>query len=226
MQMQILLDTADLTQIKKYNDIYNISGVTTNPSILSQEKREFFPIFHEIKEIIGDKQLHVQVISEGWEDMVKDAKAILDGIDKDVYIKVPVNEQGIKAMKELKQGGVNVTGTAIYTLQQAVLAASVGADYVAPYFNRMSNLNMDSKKIFEEIATMMIKYNLDTKILAASFKNTNQIMEALLAGASAVTLSPELLTMMVDNTTIDGAVDGFRNDWVKTYGKTKIFELE
>ena len=84
MQMQILLDTADVTQIKKYNNIYNISGVTTNPSILAKEKKEFFPVLHEIKNIIGDKQLHVQVISENWEDILKDAKAILDGIDKEV----------------------------------------------------------------------------------------------------------------------------------------------
>lgn len=223
--MQIILDTANVEAIRTYHDIYNITGVTTNPSILAKEKKDFLSLFHDIKNIIGDKQLHIQVTADDWEDILKEAQAIRKAIDKDVFIKVPTTEQGIRAMKELKEKGVNITATAIYTTQQAMLAATVGADYVAPYFNRISNLNYDSKKVIEEIAFLTTKYKLNTKILAASFKNTQQIMDSLLAGAEAVTVSVDLLTTMVTNPIINGAVDGFKKDWISTYGDKKIYDL-
>ena len=156
-------------------------------------------MLYKIKEIIGDKQLHVQVTSHTFEEMVKEAETIVKNIDKNVYIKVPTNEEGIKTMKVLKENGYNVTATAIYTVQQAVMAASVGADYAAPYFNRMCNNNYNAPEAISEMAKMYTMYNKPTKLLAASFKNTNQIMQALLSGAEAVTVSPELYTMMFDS---------------------------
>lgn len=223
--MEIVLDTANIKEIKKYCGLYEIAGVTTNPTILAREKEGFFPLFHRIKEIIGDRALHIQVTANEWEDMIKEAEAVTQRLGKDVFIKVPATEQGIKAMKELKHDGFRVTATAIYTPQQAMLAATVGADYVAPYFNRMNNLNIDSKKAIGEIAHLYEKYRKTTKILAASFKNTQQIMDALAAGAHAVTLSGQLLTDMVTSPVIEGAVEGFHKDWVATYGEKRIYEL-
>ncbi|MEF9945481.1 MAG: fructose-6-phosphate aldolase [Lachnospiraceae bacterium] len=223
--MEILLDTGNLEDIKKYSRIYNIVGVTTNPTIVSREHTEFFPLLYKIKEIIGNGQLHVQVTADTWEEMVKEAKCVLGQIDKDVYIKVPTTEIGVRAMKELKQKGVHVTATAIYTPQQAMVAASVGADYVAPYFNRMNNLNVDSAKAVADIARLYDIHSQPTKILTASFKNTQQIMEAMMAGSHAVTVPAELLTDMVKNAIIDFAVEGFHKDWVDTYGDKKIYEL-
>lgn len=223
--MEILLDTANLEKIRKYNDIYDITGVTSNPTILSREKAEFFPLLLEIRSIIGDKQLHVQVTGSTCEEMVKEAETITDKLGKNTYIKVPVNEEGIKSIKMLKSQGYKVTGTAIYMPQQAMLAASVGADYVAPYFNRMNNMNVDSKKALEEITWLFEHYHKDTKILAASFKNTHQIMDALLAGAHAVTASPELYTQMVESPVIDSAIAGFGTDWEAVYGDKRIYEI-
>ena len=223
--MEILLDTANIEQIKKYMALYQVVGVTTNPTIISREKAEFWPLLEEIKGLIGDKQLHVQVTAGTWEEMVKEAECILNRLGKDTYIKVPVNEQGVCAMKHLKAMGANVTATAVYSVQQAMLAASVGADYMAPYFNRMNNLNMDSKKVISEIADLYKIHDLPTKILAASFKNTEQVMDSLKVGAHAVTVSVDLLTTMVKNAIIDFAVDGFKKDWIHTYGNKKIYEL-
>lgn len=223
--MEILLDTANIEQIKKYMALYQVVGVTTNPTIISREKAEFWPLLEEIKGLIGDKQLHVQVTADTWEEMVKEAECILNRLGKDTYIKVPVNEQGVCAMKHLKAMGANVTATAVYSVQQAMLAASVGADYMAPYFNRMNNLNMDSKKVISEIADLYKIHDLPTKILAASFKNTEQVIDSLKVGAHAVTVSVDLLTTMVKNAIIDFAVDGFKKDWIHTYGNKKIYEL-
>ena len=223
--MEILLDTANIEEIKKYCELYEIKGVTTNPTILSTTKGRFFELFLSIRKIINDRQLHIQVTADSWEDMVKEAEAIVESLGKDVYIKVPVNEQGIRAIKELKSKNLHVTATAVYTIQQAILASTVGADYVAPYFNRMNNLNIDSKKVIEEIVKFLENDNSQTKVLAASFKNTQQIMDSLTVGAHAVTIPGALLTQMVSNTVIDGAVSAFKQDWIRTYGDKKIFEL-
>ena len=223
--MEIILDTANVSTIKKYNDIYNITGVTTNPTILSRENTAFFPLLQEIQSIIGDKQLHVQVTAFTSEEMIKEAHAISAKLGKDVYIKVPTNEEGIKTMKILKSAGFKVTATAIYTSHQAMLASTIGVDYVAPYFNRMSNMNIDSKKVISEMAALFKTFDMQTKILAASFKNVQQIMDSLLAGAHAVTASAELYTQMLENDMINGAITGFSNDWINTYGAKYIYEL-
>ena len=158
--------------------------------------------------------------------MLKEAEAIVNRLGKkNVYIKVPTNEEGIKTMKILKGRGYNVTATAIYTVQQAVMAASVGADYAAPYFNRMCNNNFDAPSAIAEMAEIYSMYGKDTKLLAASFKNTNQIMQALLAGAEAITASPELYTQMVESPLIDDAISRFAKDWNGLYGNKKIYEL-
>ena len=225
--MEILLDTANVTDIRRYNEVYNITGVTTNPTIIAREKAEFFPTLLEIRRIIGaEKQLHVQVTAETCEEMLKEAEAIVSCLGFNTYIKVPTNEEGIKTMKFLKEKNYNVTATAIYTVQQAAMAASVGADYAAPYFNRMCNNNFDAVAAIAEMAELYALYNKPTKLLAASFKNPNQIMQALLAGAEAVTAAPELFTTMVESPLIDSAVAGFKKDWVSVYGEKKIYELD
>jgi len=223
--MEILLDTANIKEIKRCNDIYELTGITTNPTIIAHEKAEFFPTLEAIRNVIGDKQLHVQVTASTCEDMLKEAEAITARLGKATYIKIPTNEEGIKTMKLLKAKGFNVTATAIYTTQQAMLAATVGADYAAPYFNRMSNNNYDAAAEIADMATLYAMYDKPTKLLAASFKNTNQIMQALLAGAKAVTAAPELFTMMVESPLIDSAVAGFNKDWTGLYGDKKIYEL-
>lgn len=223
--MKIILDTANLTDIKKYNEIYNITGVTSNPTILSKEKEDFFPLLHRIRNEIKEKELHVQVTADTCEEMIKEAKSIVDVTGKNTYIKVPTNEEGIKTMKQLKHMGYHVTATAIYMPQQAMLAASIGADYVAPYYNRMNNINIDSRKAISDISFLFNHFQLKTQILAASFKNTQQIMDALLAGSHSVTASPKLFSQMVESPIITSAVEGFKKDWISTYGDVPIYKL-
>lgn len=223
--MEILLDTANVEQIKKYIQLYEITGVTSNPTIISKEKEDFWKLLTKIREMIKDRQLHVQVTADHWEEMLREAECIQNRLGRDTYIKVPATEQGICAMKHLKAMGANVTATAVYTTQQAMMASTVGADYVAPYFNRMNNLNVDSKKVIGDMALLFKIHKKSTKILAASFKNTEQVMDAFMAGAQAVTVSADLLTTMVENAIIDFAVEGFQKDWVKTYGDKRIYQL-
>ena len=223
--MEFFLDTVNIEKIKKYNEIYNITGVTSNPTILAREGCDLFPTLLKIREIIGDKQLHVQVTGKTCEEMLKEAEAITRRIDKNVYIKVPTNEEGIKTMKALKENGYNVTATIVYTLQQAIMAASVGADYVAPYFNRMSDNNFNALEEIADMAKAFQMYNKPTKLLVASFRNTNQILKVILAGATAVTAPPELYSGMFENPAVNGIIDRFDADWAKLYGDKRIYEI-
>ena len=225
--MELLLDTANVKAIEKYCDYYNIIGVTTNPTILSKEKEPFFDIYQRIRKIIGeDKQLHVQVTGRSCEEMLKEAETITARLGKDIYIKVPVIEEGVKAMKLMKEAGLRVTATAVMSVQQAFLAGSVGADYVAPYINRMESLNIDAFDAIARIRNVFDYQGIGTKIVGASFKNTQQILRAYEMGAEAVTVVPELLSSMCNNVIVDTWVDNFEKDWIGLYGNRRIYELD
>lgn len=226
--MEFLLDTANLEEIKKYEAIIPLAGVTSNPSIVKKEgKIEFFEHMNQIREIIGkDKTLHVQVVATDYDGMIHDAESIVDKIDSDVYIKVPVNEEGLKAIKELKKRGMNVTATAIYTKFQAYLAIAAGADYLAPYYNRMENLNINPKETIQEISNEIIRTNSSSKILAASFKNVAQVNTALEAGAQAATMGCDILKQAFGMPSIDKAVADFTADWESVFGEeSTIFSM-
>ena len=223
--MEFLLDTANLEEVKKYNEIYSLTGVTTNPIIISREKSDFLPTLYKIREIIGDKQLHVQVTASTCGEMLKEAEAIVTKLDKNVFIKVPTNEEGIKTMKILKENGYRVTATVIYTVQQAMMASSVGVDYVAPYFNHICNNNCDAAEAIADMAKMFKLHNKSTKILAASFRNTNQIVKSVISGADAVTIAPDLYSSMLKIPSVDLTISKFSQSWKDSYGEKKIYDL-
>lgn len=220
--MEFILDTANIAEIKKYNDIVNLAGVTTNPSICKKDHvKDFFNHMNEIREIIGrEKSFHVQVVAQDYDGMINDAKAILANIDDQVFIKVPTTTVGLQVMKELKRQNINVTATGIYTKMQAYLAMNVQADYLAPYYNRMKNHNIDPNEAIAEIANLMAKNGSHTKILAASFKNVDQVTSAFEYGAQSVTLSPDILDTALGLPTIQKAVDDFSADWETLNGET------
>ncbi|HLR91933.1 MAG TPA: fructose-6-phosphate aldolase [Atopostipes sp.] len=219
--MEIILDTANLEEIKKYDEMLEIAGVTTNPSICKKEGvKDFFGHMKEIRLVIGsDKSFHVQVVAQDVDGMLEDAKVILEEVDDQVYIKVPTTPNGLKVMKALKERGVNVTATGIYTKMQAYLAINVGADYLAPYYNRMENQNIDPREAIFEIERLIDRHGSSTKILAASFKNVNQVTSALEHGAHAVTVATDILESALSLPSIQKAVDDFSTDWETLYGE-------
>lgn len=220
--MLYLLDTADVKEIKREFDIYPISGVTTNPTIISKEKRSFIDILKEIREIIGeDKMLHVQAISTKAEEIVKEAEYLNEVIGGNLYIKIPVIPEGVKAMKILKEKGMKITATAIFTADQALMAAIAGAEFVAPYVNRIDNISGNGINVVNEIITMFSNYGLDAKVLAASFKNVQQVHEVALCGGDSVTVSPDILDSLISHPLTDWSVGRFIEDWENVYGKGK-----
>lgn len=221
--MEFMLDTANLQEIETYSQIAPIAGVTSNPSIVKKEgKIDFFAHMKKIREIIGnDRSLHVQVVATDYAGMMKDAETILAKIDDQVYVKVPVTAEGLKVIKALKAKGVNVTATAVYSKFQAYLAVAAEADYIAPYFNRMENLNIDPKEAINEIANEIKRTGSKSKILAASFKNVGQVNAALENGAQSATMGVDIIQQALAMPSIDKAVADFTTDWESSFGEGK-----
>lgn len=224
--MMYILDTANTAKIKELIEFFPVAGVTTNPTIISREKKEFFPLIKEIRDIIGsDRMLHIQVTSDEAEDMVKEAEAIRKAVGGNLYIKVPISRQGLKATIELKKRGFNVTETAIFTQQQAMVAASAGADFVAPYVNRLDNIISDGVNVVTEIVEMFRSHNSKCKVLAASFKTAEQVHKICMTGADAVTVNPEILDILIYHPMSLYAIDDFNTDWAGVYGKETILSM-
>ena len=222
--MEIMFDTANLAEIERMAQIYPFTGVTSNPTILKAAgKVDFFPHFRAIRRVIGaERSLHIQVVARTADGMVTDAHRILEGVDPGVYIKIPVNEAGLQAIKRLKGEGIRVTGTAIYSITQSLLAIAAGVDYLAPYYNRMEAIDIDAPETIRTIADAIAAAGAPTRILAASFKNVAQVTRCLRAGAHSVTLAPNLLRYAVAGAHISAAVDRFTRDWEVNFGVAEI----
>lgn len=212
--MEYMLDTANTEEIKELCDFFPLDGVTTNPSILAAQGVPISKIVPEILEIIGkERMFHFQTISETAEEMVKETLFYLKsfGVSRDYYYsKIPISADGLKAIRILKQQGVKTTATAIITPQQAMLAAKAGADYVAPYVNRIDNIVSQGIQVVSDIAKMFEHYGISTKVLSASFKNADQLYRVSLAGSHALTVSYPLLKTVLQHPLTDIAITDFR----------------
>lgn len=218
--MLIILDTADVQEIEKMAKIYPIDGVTTNPSIIAKQKRDFPGLIKEIRKIIGEsKMLHVQALGKTAEEIVDEAQYLNDFIGGNLYIKIPVIEEGIRAISLLKGKSIKTTATAVFTPLQALIAARAGAEYVAPYVNRLDSISADGVKVVSEIVQIFNIHHLNAKVLAASFKNTEQVHKVCLAGAQSITVSPDILSQLLFHPLTDWSVEKFVNDWEDLYGK-------
>lgn len=224
--MLFMVDSADLNGIRKCAEFFPIAGVTTNPTIISSAKTDFKKLLLDIREIIGeDKMLHVQATSSDAEDMVREAEMLRDLVGGDFYVKIPITEQGLKAIKMCKAEGIKVTTTAIFTQQQALMAARAGADFVAPYVNRMDNLLSDGVHVVEEIVQLFKLQNLDSKVLAASFKTCEQVHKVAMSGAHSVTINPELFSSLIYHPMTMYSLDAFDCDWAEVYGNKKVIDI-
>lgn len=212
--MKLLIDDANLEQIRRICEIYPCDGVTTNPSILAKCGRPPYEVLTEIREFIGDgAELHVQVVSDTAEKMVEEAYAITEKLGKNTYVKIPTVPEGLKAMRRLSAEGYRITATAVYNVMQAYLAAKSGADYVAPYVNRIDNLGADGVATSMKIQNLLENHGYKTQILAASFKNSRQVMELCEYGVGACTVAPDVIDAFIKDANIASAVKAFETDF-------------
>jgi TalC/MipB family fructose-6-phosphate aldolase len=220
--MKFIIDDVNLEKIKSIYDKFTIDGVTSNPSIIFKYGKKPYVILKEIREFIGeDAELHVQVISNGAETMIEEAHKIIQQLGRNTYVKIPVTEEGLKAIKALSKEEINITATAIYTQMQAYLAGKAGAKYAAPYVNRIDNLGANGIQVARDIHDIFKKNDLKTEVLAASFKNSQQVLELCKYGIGAATISPDVIEGLIKNDSVAMAVEAFKNDFEKLCGQGK-----
>lgn len=223
--MKFIIDDANIENIKSIYEAFAVDGVTTNPSILAKNGKQPFEALKEIRAFIGpDAELHVQVLALDADGMVCDAHRILDELGSNTYVKVPTTREGLKAMKTLAKEGVNITATAIYTQMQAFLAAKAGALYAAPYVNRIDNLGANGVRTAKEIHDIFKNNGLRTEVLAASFKNSQQVLELCEYGVGACTISPDVIEGLVKNDAVTMAVEAFVKDFEGLCGAGKTMK--
>lgn len=214
IKMIYLADTADIQALKDLYDFFPLTGVTTNPTILKQSGLKLSEAIQNIIDIVGKGSIHVQVMSDKAEEMVKEAKTYKSyfNLGDNFYAKIPVSIEGYKAMRILKDAGINVTATAIFTQQQALVASRAGADFVAPYVSRLDNISSHGIEVVGDIVKNTKEFNLDTKVLAASFKTVDQIHRVSMVGAQSATISPELLFQLIKHPMTDISIAQFEKD--------------
>ena len=220
-EMKLLIDDADISEIRRLYEYYPLDGVTTNPTILARTGKDPAEVLHQIRDFIGkDALLFVQVTSADCQGMLEDARAIVRALGSGTVVQIPAVSEGFKAIRQLKQEGITTCGTAVYTPMQAYLAAKSGAGYVAPYVNRIDNMGFDGTETVRKIQNIIENSDYECTVLAASFKNSQQVLELCEYGIGAATCSPAVIEGFCQNPAIDSAVNAFLNDFSRTYGKT------
>lgn len=225
--MDLLLDSADLSAIAHALEHYPIKGVTTNPTMLSTiEGGAVLSHLRRIREMIGEeRELHIQVMGCDESIMIKEAHYLISQLGEKTCIAVPVTECGLKVIKQLTSEGIAVTGTTVFSTMQGILAMLSGARYIAVFYDRMLNLDIDAKRVIKELSGFLWTNTSTTQVLAASFRNISEVTSAYANGAGVCTVRPELLSTGLAMPSISQAVDDFSRDWKSVFGEKTLLEL-
>ncbi len=211
--MKIFLDTANLAEIRRYNDMGLIDGITTNPSLLSREGGDPAAVMREITSIVsGD--ISLEVVSTGHAEMVEEGRR-LRGYGDNVVVKCPMTADGLRACRTLVSEGIPVNVTLVFSANQALLAAKAGARYVSPFIGRLDDIGADGLGLVEQILEVFANYDFGTQVLVASVRHPAHVVGAAEMGADVVTLPPAVLGKMLSHPLTDSGLAAFLSDWKK-----------
>ena len=209
--MKLFIDTANIDEIREINQWGILSGVTTNPSLIAKEGRVFKDVIHEIVEIV-DGPISAEVISTDAAGMVKEARE-LAAIHKNIVIKIPITEEGLKAVHILSGEGIKTNVTLIFSATQALLAAKAGATYVSPFVGRLDDIADNGMSLISGISLIFRNYGIATEILAASIRGPQDVVDAAKCGAHIATVPYKVLHQMVKHPLTDAGIERFLADW-------------
>lgn len=214
--MKIFVDSADLDEIKELASWGIVDGVTTNPTLLKKSGRSFQEIIEEIFTIV-DGPISLEVVSEDAKDMVKEAKDLVGKVSKkyqkNVAIKIPMNPEGLKAVKVLSSEGIQTNVTLIFSANQALLAAKAGATFVSPFIGRLDDIGQEGMQIIEEIVEIFYNYDIETEVIVASVRHPIHVIQSALLGAHIATIPPGVIRKMVKHSLTDVGIQKFLDDW-------------
>ena len=209
--MRFFIDTANIEEIKEANELGVICGVTTNPSLIAKEGRDFIEVVKEISTIV-DGPISAEVISLDHKGMVEEADK-LSKIHKNIFIKLPMTLEGLKATKILSQKGIKTNVTLIFSATQALLAARAGATYVSPFVGRLDDIGQDGLSLIEEIVDIFNVNAIETEIIVASVRNPIHVAQAARMGADIATVPYKVITQMTKHPLTDKGIENFLKDW-------------
>ena len=217
--MKFFIDTANVEDIKKANDMGIIDGVTTNPSLIAKEGRDFNEVIKEITSIVdGPVNGEVKATTEKAEDMIKEAREIA-AIHPNMVVKIPMTPEGLKAVKVLKKEGIKTNVTLIFSPNQALLAARAGADYVSPFLGRLDDISQTGVDLIRTIADIFQINGISSQIICASVRNPIHIVDCSLAGADIATVPYNVLLQMTKHPLTDQGIEKFKADYKAVFGE-------
>ncbi|WP_456371896.1 fructose-6-phosphate aldolase [Methanocaldococcus sp.] len=209
--MKFFLDTANVKEIKKYAELGLVDGVTTNPTLVSKEGRDFYEVIKEICEIV-DGPVSAEVISTDAEGMVKEARELAK-ISDNIVIKIPMTKDGMKAVKILSNEGIKTNVTLVFSPLQALLAAKAGATYVSPFVGRLDDIGHVGMKLVEDVVKIYKNYNIKTEVIVASVRHPWHVLEAAKIGADIATIPPSVMDKLFNHPLTDIGLERFLKDW-------------
>lgn len=215
--MQLFLDSANPNEIREAANLGVISGVTTNPSLVAKEKVDYKERILEICQIVSGP-VSVEVLSQEAEGMVAEAKEFTTWASN-VIVKVPMIQEGLRALKSLRQLKIKTNVTLVFSLNQALLAAIAGADYVSPFVGRLDDVGHDGMQLVAEIVNAYKAYNMCTQVIAASIRHPLHVVQAVRAGAHIATIPFSVLEGMLHHPLTDLGVQRFLDDWQRAIGQ-------
>ena len=209
--MKLFLDTANVSHIKEASELGVICGVTTNPSLIAKEGRDFIEVVKEITSIV-DGPISAEVISLDHKEMVTEARELVK-IHKNIVIKIPMTLEGLKAVKILTAEGVKTNVTLIFSSTQALLAARAGATYVSPFLGRLDDVGTNGMALIEEIVDIFDIHEIKTEVIAASIRHSIHVIEAARLGAHIATVPYSVIVQMSKHPLTDSGIERFLKDW-------------
>ncbi|MEG1779219.1 MAG: fructose-6-phosphate aldolase [Oscillospiraceae bacterium] len=209
--MKLFIDTANIDEIRTANDLGVICGVTTNPSLIAKEGRDFKEVVTEITSIV-DGPISAEVISLQADTMVQEAKELVK-IHKNIVIKIPMCAEGLKAVKRLTAVGIKTNVTLIFSAAQALLAAKAGATYVSPFLGRLDDIGSDGMILIEDIVQIFEVQGIETEIIAASIRNPIHMIDAAKAGCHIATVPYKILMQSINHPLTTAGIERFLKDW-------------
>lgn len=217
---EMMLDSANIQDLKECVQKWPIAGVTTNPTILKKEgKLDLYKRLQEINHLCAkERSLHIQVVSLTTEGIIEESHSIVKKFGKATYVKIPATSAGLPAIKQLAKEGLNITATAVYSSIQGIMSVLAGAKYIAVYYNRIEQSGADPRVVIGEIRDFIDGCKNNAKILAASFKRAEQVSSAYSSGAHSITASVEVIKSALEMPIIDDAVKVFAKDFEEIYG--------
>ena len=217
--MKFFIDTANVDEIKKANDMGVICGVTTNPSLIAKEGRDFKKTIEEITTIVdGPISGEVKATTVKAEDMIAEAREIAK-IHKNMLVKIPMTDEGLKAVKVLSKEGIKTNVTLIFSANQALLAARAGATYVSPFIGRLDDISMDGLELIRTISEIFATHAIETEIISASVRHPIHVTECALAGADIATVPYSVILQMTKHPLTDQGIEKFKKDYEAVFGK-------